>query len=79
MPLAEHVTEDGDVVVGVEHEGVFVPIQTIPAYRFDHYRERGEVLTERAKEGDAEAAHALTLVPVKTKSSSRAKSKEGDS
>lgn len=78
MNVAVHTNEDGDAVVGVEADGVFVPFTTIPAYRIGHYRERGEQLLERAAAGDAAAGEALALVPATTKKPRGKNAAEGD-
>lgn len=78
VSVVSHENEAGDVLVGVERDGVFVPISTIPAYRFEHYRERGELLVERAATGDAEATTALELVPATTKPAKRSSSSKDE-
>lgn len=76
--IVTHENEAGDVLVGVERDGVFVPFTTVPGFRFEHYRERGENLVERAAAGDAEAASALSAVPATTKTSKRSSSSKDE-
>lgn len=48
MAIVEARDSEGNVAIGVEVEGVFVPLATIPAHRIEHAVERGKNLAERA-------------------------------
>jgi hypothetical protein len=54
-----HEFPNGDVSIGVEHEGAFVPFATHSAGRFAQYVERGHNLNERAEAGDELARDQL--------------------
>lgn len=71
---------NGDVSLGFESDGVFVPISSIAAHRIEHYKERAQSLADRleANPDDADALAALDALPVSAKAKSEAK-KEGGS
>jgi hypothetical protein len=49
----------GDVAIGIEEDGAFIPIATVPAHRIEHAKERQAILNERAEANDEEAQKAL--------------------
>jgi len=61
--VVSHTNAAGDVSIGVEVDGVFVPVSTVPAQRVAHHVERHKTLVERAGDpgakGHAEAKAAL--------------------
>lgn len=57
LKVAENAA--GDRAVGIEVEGAFVPLASIPASRVQHMVERHADLTEKAKGGDENAQKVL--------------------
>lgn len=49
----------GDVALGIEVEGAFIPFASVPAHRIQHAVDRHANLTERAKANDEEAQKVL--------------------
>ena len=50
---------NGDHAVGVEVEGVFIPVASVPAHRIEQMRERNADLLAKAEAGDEEAQKVL--------------------
>lgn len=57
--VVKATNEAGDVSIGIEEDGVFVPFATVPAHRIAHRVERGKQLAERVEGGDEEAQKAV--------------------
>lgn len=55
MAIVEAHDSEGNVAIGIEVEGVFIPVAGVPAERIAHAVERGKTLAERAEgpPGDA--------------------------
>jgi hypothetical protein len=70
----------GDYAVGVEHEGVFIPVSTVSANRVTQLVERRQDLEQKAKDGDEAAQEALdSEYGAKPKSKSEDEKKGGGS
>lgn len=71
MPTVKVVEHgNGDVSLGFESEGVFVPVAGIAAHRIEHYRDRARDLSERLKdENDTAAQEAVETLPISAKAS----------
>lgn len=52
MSVVVHEFPNGDVAIGIEHEGAFVPFASHSEGRFAQYVQRGQNLAERAEAGD---------------------------
>jgi hypothetical protein len=75
--VVEH--DNGNVSVGFESDGVFIPVAGIQAHRIEHYKERARDLGERLKdESDEAAAAAVAELPIAVPSQS-SKRKSGGS
>lgn len=77
VQVVEHGS--GDVSIGVDVEGVYVPFASVTAARIAHLVERAAGLQARSESGDAEdekrVREALDNLPVSSKASS---AKEGE-
>jgi hypothetical protein len=68
----------GDIALGVEVEGVFIPIAGVQAHRVGHLVERGHDLAEKVEAGDLSAKETVEAdFVVGGKSKSKAETKEG--
>lgn len=81
MPSVKaHENAAGDVAIGFESEGVFVPVASISKARIGHAVERRQDLEKKASENDEIAAEALAGdFDAPKASNSESKSKEGGS
>ena len=59
MEVVAHTNAAGDVAIGVEVEGAFVPFVTQSAARVAQYVQRGHILQERAEASDEQALSVL--------------------
>ena len=59
MSVVSHTNAAGDVAIGVEIDGVFVPFAERSAAKVAQMVQRGHDLQERAKSGDALALDVL--------------------
>mgnify|MGYP001572236331 CR=1 FL=1 len=75
MSVITHTNAAGDVSIGVEHEGAFVPFGTLTAGRVAQFVQRHENLQKRAEGGDEQALGVLGSAFVKPKAKG---SKAGD-
>jgi hypothetical protein len=70
LAVVEH--GNGDVSIGFESEGVFVPVAGIAAHRIEHYKERAATLSERLEDKeDAAAQDAVDALPITSKKTRR--------
>ena len=74
MDVVAHTNAAGEVAIGVEAEGAFVPFVTLSAGRVAQFVQRHENLQKRAEGGDEQAAGVLGSAFTKPK----AKGKKGE-
>ena len=67
MSVVTHTNAAGDVSIGVEVEGAYVPFVTLSAGRVAQFVERHENLQKRAEGGDEQALGVLGSAFVKPK------------
>ena len=68
MSVVSHTNAAGDVAIGVEVEGAFVPFVTLSAARVAQFVQRHENLQKRAEGGDEQALGVLGSAFTKPKS-----------
>ena len=74
MSVVSHTNAAGEVAIGVELDGAFVPFVTLSAARVAQFVERHENLQKRAEGGDEQALGVLGSTFTKPK----AKGKKGE-
>ena len=73
MSVVQHTNAAGDVAIGVEVEGAFVPFVTLSAARIAQYVQRGHDLQARAEAGDEQALSVLGSAHKKPKAKGKGK------
>lgn len=73
MKVVCHTNAAGDVSIGVEHEGAFVPFSALSRGKFAQYVQRAEGLQERAEAGDDAAREVLGTAYREPKSKGKGK------
>jgi len=70
--VVSHTNAAGDVSIGVEVDGAFVPFSTLSAAKIAQLVQRHETLVERASAGDALAIDVLGDATPKKKTKEKA-------
>jgi len=76
--VVSHTNAAGDVSIGVEHEGLFVPFATLSRGKFAQYVQRAQDLQSRAEAGDDAAREVLGSAYREPKAPGKGKPSEGE-
>lgn len=78
MSVQVHKFPNGDVAIGAEIEGVFVPFASHSAGRLAQYVQRGKDLAERAEGGDELARDQIGKPIAEAEKAEKSKAKGSD-